>query len=291
MNSMPLAVFLFSLLSSFGVFTDFLLGTVGKGRIKDALANWYVRLGTRSWADLAVASANAVDEFLTAILGRRLVSPHALSRILAFCSVFDTALIFSVYAPKIWGRPHSSLRYFWWGIPLVVLSNALVSLVSLALIRLSYRSVKIHKPVWALAGSVFIDVLLTYLAVATADTLMTTTFIALDVSYVDTARPRWCGCWLTILPSKALRSFSLPWLAPLSLGGINASLFTISAFLPSLLHLAAFSVLCLFALSKRWLQSPVMYLMERLDDSRDGIFTRLGTACGALAALLALFKH
>ena len=125
---MPLAVFLFTLLAAAGTFIDFLIGNSGKKETKDILVRWYVELGIRSWSDLAIVSADAVDRFLSSLLGQRIWSWRAPVRLLGFSAVFDIALIIATYAPKaVRGAGLGSVTSYWWAILIVILSNTVVS--------------------------------------------------------------------------------------------------------------------------------------------------------------------
>ena len=86
---------------------------------------------------------------------------------------------------------------------------------------------------------------------------------------------------------KLDRCYTAPWIAPVHLGGINFSLFAISAILPTTLHFATLFFLFAFSLSKPLLQRPVTTLLERLEAAPNGVFTMIGFACGTLAAILA----
>jgi len=282
---MPLAVFLFTLLAAAGSFIDFLIGNSGKKETKDVLVRWYVELGIRSWSDLAIVSANSVDRFLNSLLGQRIWSWRAPVRLLGFSAVFDIALIVATYAPKaVRGAGLGSVTHYWWAIPMVILSNTVVSAASLGLIRSIYRAVPKTPRPSALAGLTVADFALAYLGAAATVTLTATTFISIAVYGV-------CfGCWAMLLPQKALSTFAHPWHAPLGLAGTNSALFAISAVLPSLLHFATFLVLYLFSLSKPALQRPIMHVLERLDEGPNGVFTRIGTAFGVIAAILAALK-
>ena len=141
---MSAAIFLLVMLSAVGSFADFIVGKRGQRTVKDIVVKWYVELSDRPWSSLASDAADAVDRFLTHSLGAPIVSWKGLLRIFTFNALLDVALICGAYSFKVARSPTllRSLFYYWFGAPLIVLSNTLVNAISLGVVRLTYRAIR-----------------------------------------------------------------------------------------------------------------------------------------------------
>lgn len=276
---MPLAVFLFVSLAALGNFIDFIVGERGRAATGNCLVNWYVALNTESWSRLSFEAAAAVDSFITHLLGGPVASPKGLLRVLMFTAAFDSAMIIGAYSltlPAQHVSPWSVMRNYWCFPPAIIFSNTIVSAIALGLTRLIYAGIGRTRTVWASGGLTIAEALIAYLAAVTTALLTVTVSTSLRAPHVT----------LTVFLDHLHRAFRMPWHG---IGRIyvDLSLFSISAFLPSMLHFATLFFLFAFAVSKPLFQPLVTLLLERLYGSPKGVFTLIGSAFGALAGLLA----
>jgi hypothetical protein len=269
------AIFLFVLLAAIGYFIDFIIGEVGRAATGNRLVDWYVALNTKSGWKISLEAADAVDRFLTHLLGGPVGSAKGLIRVLMFSAAFDSALIAAVYSltlPKWHVCPWSLLHYYWRFLPAIVLSNTVVNALALSLTRLMFAGLRRSRTPWAIAGLTIGEAGIAYLAAATTTLLTMMAALAPHITR---------GTFIF----DAHQAFKAPWHG---IGRIyvNLSLFSISAVLPSFLHFATLLVLFAFAISKPLLEGPMTILLERLYGSPKGVFTVLGSMFGILAGIL-----
>ncbi len=277
------AIFLFVSLAALGNFVDFIIGESGRVATGNRLVDWYVALNTESWSQISFEAADAVDRFLTHLLGGPLVSRKGLIRVLMFTAVLDTALIIGAYSLTLPARhvsPWALLRSYGRFMPAIILSNTIVSAAALGFTRLMYGGLRRTRGVWAIAGLTIMEAVIAYLAAATTAVLAVT---------IATAPRVLMSTFLSYLHL----AFRRPWHGIARIY-VNLALFSISAVLPSILHFATLLCLFLFAISRRFLERPVTLLLERLYASPKGVFTAVGSLFGVLAGVLthlsALFK-
>jgi len=276
------AIFLFVSLAALGNFVDFIIGERGRVATGNRLVDWYVALNTKSWSRLSFEAADAVDRFLTHLLGGPLASPKGLIRVFMFTAAFDTALIIGAYMLTLpaWHVSPWGVLHYWRFMPAIIFSNTIVSATALGLTKLMYAELRRTRALWAIAGLTIAEAVIAYLAAATTAVLAVT---------IATAPHVLMSTFLHYLHE----AFRRPWHGIARIY-VNLSLFSISAVLPSILHFATLFCLFVFAISKRFLERPVTLLLERLYGSPKGVFTVIGSLFGVLAGVLtslsALFK-
>jgi hypothetical protein len=128
--------FLFVSLAALGNFVDFIIGERGRVATGNRIVDWYVALNTKSWSKLSFEAADAVDRFLTHLLGGPLASPKGFICVFMFTAAFDTGLIIGAYMltlPAWHVSPWAVLRYHGRFMPAIIFSNTAVSATALGL--------------------------------------------------------------------------------------------------------------------------------------------------------------
>lgn len=282
-------------------FTDFLIGASGQKKLRERLAEFYVRADDVNWSGLLGMAFRLTDKYLSHIFGSRLLSWRFVivgSAISFFASVAVTLLWL------IWARdPRWTFQGEWdslWhthigGNYLITFSiNCLIDLVAFLIIRYWVRKTSIDPSAKAVLGLIVGSVFIGYMCICLAAALALP-FVRLRVAWQleDHALQEWASKWLEMAPLIFRHALAHPFNSATMWGAPphehNFSLFLLTSAFGTWVQFVILSLTYLAWLSARFLKYPLLLVTRRLEESPKGLFTLLGLLVSAIIGVLTAY--
>jgi hypothetical protein len=286
-------IFVLTILVAMGSFADFLLGPKGQRQAKDRLIVFYLKLTQDDWSQMVRGTAAVVDKFITQNFGPRLLSTKFLVRGSALSIAASSLLLFVAFSLEshsvIQGTRIIGTSWFWRVVPTALLVNCVLDLLSLSVTRRMLRWVATTASRIKMVVILFLNLCVAYIAVSLAILITVPTSIA-ALTLDDPSIPNHFAFWAKIFVERLGYAFSFPWYAGMSVGGVKLSVFAIPAAFGSWLQLVVLLTTSVLWISQPLTQRPLARLVERLEESPNGLFTMLGVGIAGLVGLLAAYQ-
>lgn len=277
------AVAILTLLAAAAGFVDFLLDDGGRQRVGQRLESWYVTMEEGKWDDLRFWIVGRLDDFLTVIFGKLLLSFRAV-----FISLFVAFFYVSVYSVLSGLRsslddPTTTLEVYG--------SYAVAEVVSILLIRAAIRSSRRHNPSTVIPLLVIIPHLVGALFLWATEVPIA---LMENTNILETLRRT-----LSLVVSTphsymlvALFTLATPELAIATAIKFQDVTLAIVFLMPAFTSLSILSIIALVWLvpfSKRWTKAPLMLLVDRLAHAPKGAFAVTALGISATITVLKAF--
>ncbi len=273
------------LLVVIGKFADFLLGQKGKRKVKNRLVNWYCDIAEGHWTKAIQFSAGTTEDFFSKVLGTRLLSFRTLvlgTFLSVLVSLIILVLVFT-FEFQSWIKSFQFLFYsnFSLIVAVICLINALVDIPSLIATRCFLTKVRNAQGDSRILAWLFLDLIVAYIVLRLAVYMtVNATIVGLTVSDFALSLPL---VYVRGLPG----TFMYPGEANMTIGHTNFYIFAVSAAFPTFLHLVAVVSAYLTKVSRPITQAPLSLVLQRLEESPNGVFTSIAIGITAIVGVIA----
>jgi hypothetical protein len=280
-----------------GNILDFFLGRRGQRQLKDRLVDWYILIAGAPWIGVIQFAAKTLDDFLSSLFGRDLISWLSLRRAIYISGALNILLVTAYlgydhqFVKWIWRSGGKILRWNIFNIVVVLAINVLVDYVSLMYTRKLLRLTLQSANAFVLGGILVIEILATLVTVIFVISLSHATMLVFSAGAAIGLNAGFSEKLLMVGQIFVSFFFAFfqnhPWKVMqvhLSTGVVVLG-FAV-AFVP-LLNFLILGLAWSAQASRRFTQRPLSLILERLEESPNGIFTTIAVALSALAGIIA----
>jgi hypothetical protein len=276
---------------SLGHFTDFIIGQAGQKKVKDQLADLYVAVADGDWSRLFRSPAKLFLSYIDALF--QFAKPVVFSlRVLIYSFIFsmlvDLVLFISstnispslIVAPlRAEGIPPWDKLYLF----VSIVNNSIFDILSIIIVRWLTKSaagIPATYIVPLLVSSVGIALVIFLLASMSQNFMLVIVY------------SRFYGIFPNVYQDleaavRAAQGTLVFFFLPQGVSSnLHAMLPSIQVVIPITTYVLFCAAAYVFYLSRNFLRKPLLILLERLDESRSGIFTSLAAAISAVVGLL-----
>jgi hypothetical protein len=258
------------------IFTDWLIGPLGRAKMREKLADWWIRLESNTFAGLVAEDAGKIARFFRAVFGERWFSWRRIVLTMGF-SIFLTIFL----ARVMFGRniPVDTAEL----ILVLILANAISDWLSLNitifLLELMEKSVSLVK----LTFLIMLDIIVVICCAMVAVILFSATNIFIDALGWGDALTDFLGQYFDPAPERRLMAnFSFGLMIAL---GIVIPLIFVTTSLWSYGHIVLSIGFVISKLFRPVIKPVISLLLYRFQESKKGVLTLVAIGGGALIKL------